>query len=107
MLSYMNVIPAKESVSRGEALNLLGGVANDGEAVALDIRVWGRVDRRWTPLAVQRAELQKNEHRHLYFTLGPECFSEDRWGEQIGEIELIISDREPEQAATGSMIFVE
>ena len=107
MLSYIDVIPACERVRRGESLNLLGGVANDGAATTVDIRVWGRVDTTWKVLATARVELAAGEHRHLYFTLEPECFSEARWQAEVEDIELCISDRKPDAAARGRLVFVE
>ena len=108
MLTYIDAIPAKAHIRHDEALNVLGGVANDAQTVVTaDISVWGRALESWEPLVTQRVEIQSNEHKHLYFTLGPECFCEDRWGEDIEEIELIISDHEPEREQTGVMVFVE
>ena len=107
MLKYMDVIPARECICHGEPLNLLGGVANDGEAVLLDISVWGRVAEEWEPLVAQRVAVEKNEHKHLYFTLEPTCFSIDRWGEEIGEIELLIRDHRPGREESGRMVFLD
>ena len=106
-MNYIEVIPAKQSVSRGESLNILGGVANDDEAVTLDISVWGRVDREWEALATQRTELAAHEHRHLYFTLEPDCFSSGRWHEEIEEIELLIRDKKPDATDRGRIVFIE
>ena len=107
MLSYIDVIPTKECISRGEPLNLLGGVANDGEAVLLDISVWGRVAEEWESLSTQRVAIEKNEHKHLYFTLEPACFSMGRWGEEIDEIELLIRDQRPGRGESGRIIFLD
>ena len=107
MLKFIDVIPARERVARGEALNLLGGAANDGGALAVDISVWGRVDETWEALVTRRFEIGAGEHKHLYFTLGPECFSAERWGEEIEDIELITSDARPAANARGTIVFVE
>ncbi len=107
MLTYISVIPARERIARGEALNILGGVANDGGATAVEVRVWGRVDADWQTLAAQRVELLPGEHRHLYFTLPPECFSAARWGEEIEDIELRMDDRPPRPQDRGVIVFVE
>ena len=107
MLSYIGVIPARERIACGESLNLLGGVANDGEVVRLDISVWGRATEEWMPLATQRVTVEKNEHKHLYFTLEPDCFSIDRWGEELGEIELLIGDHRPGREESGRMVFLD
>lgn len=106
-MNYIEVIPAKQSVSRGESLNLLGGVANDGDAIILDISVWGRVDREWVALDTQRTELAAHEHRHLYFTLETDCFSSERWHEEIEEIELLIRDKRPGEGDRGRIVFIE
>ena len=106
MLKYIDVIPARESVSRGESLNLLGGVANDGGAVTLDISVWGRVSDEWQALVTQRTEVMAGEHRHLYFTLTPDCFSFERWQAEIEDIELRIEDHMPGNDARGRIVFV-
>ena len=107
MLKYIDVIPSRESVPRGEALNILGGVANDGDATRVDISVWGRVDEAWEALATARTEIGAGEHKHLYFTLGPECFSADRWRQEIEDIELRIGDRRPGPQDRGIIVFIE
>ena len=107
MLRFIDVIPAQESVRRGQSLNLLGGAANDGGAVTADISVWARADGGWEALCTRREEIGAGEHRHLYYTLGPECFSAARWGAEIEELELVISDRRPEDGARGRVVFVD
>ena len=107
MLRYIEVIPARESVSRGESLNLLGGVANDGGAVRLEIAVWGRVDATWEKLVAQVFDIAAGEHKHLYFTLPPECFSPQKWGEEIEDIELCTDHRKPEAGRRGTIVFID
>ena len=107
MLTYIPVIPAREQIERGEPLNLLGGVANDGDATTVEVRVWGRVDAEWTVLASQRVQLLSGEHRHLYFTLPPECFSAALWGEEIEDIELRMDHRTPKPGDRGIIVFVD
>lgn len=107
MLSFIEVIPSRECVVRGEALNVLGGVANDGTAVAASISVWGRAAGDWEPLVTRRVQVPAGAHQHLYFTLEPACFAPDRWGGEIGEIELRIGDRKPKAADAGRLVFVE
>ncbi len=107
MLKYIGVIPSRESISRCESLNLLGGVANDGDAVTVDISVWGRVDREWVALATQKTALGAHEHKHLYFTLTPDCFSFDRWQQDIEDIELCTDHQTPAPEAVGTIVFIE
>ena len=107
MLSYIDVIPAMESVSRAGSLNLLGGVANDGGAITLDITVWGRVDRDWVALATKKTKIGAREHKHLYFTLGPDCFSPERWGDEIEDLELKIDHQRPADDARGIIVFID
>lgn len=107
MLTYIPAMPASARVARGESLNLLGGVANDGEALTLDITVWGRVDRTWEPLVTRAFTIDAHEHKHLYFTLGPDCFAPERWGGEIEDIELRVDHQRPDASARGALVFVE
>lgn len=107
MLKYIDVIPSRDCISRGESLNVLGGVANDGDAIALDISVWGRVDQMWEALATSKTEIKAKEHKHLYFTLGPDCFSPERWHDTIEDIELRIDHQRPEAGTRGRIVFIE
>ena len=107
MLRFIDVIPARESVGRGQSLNLLGGAANDGGAVTAEISVWARAEGGWEALVTRREEIGAGEHKHLYYTLGPACFSTERWGTEIEELELIISDQKPSEDARGKFIFVD
>ena len=107
MLRFIGVIPAQESVSRGQSLNLLGGAANDGGAVSTEVSVWARAEGGWEALLTRRETIGAGEHRHLYYTLGPECFSDARWGSGIEELELIISDQRPSEDARGRVVFVD
>ena len=107
MLRFIDVIPARESVGRGQSLNLLGGAANDGGAVTAEISVWARAEGGWEALLTRREDIGAGEHRHLYYTLGPECFSAERWGAEIEELELIISDQKPSEDARGRVVFVD
>ena len=107
MLRYIEVIPARESVRRGEALNLLGGVANDGGALRLEIAVWGRVDQAWEKLVAHDFDIAAGEHKHLYFTLPPECFAPERWGGEIEDIELCTDHKPPEETRRGKIVFID
>ena len=107
MLKYIEVIPSRDCVSPHESLNILGGVANDGDAVTVDITVWGRVDAAWEALVTRRVDVGAGEHRHLYFTLPPDCFSPERWCGEIGDIELRIDDRRPDPGVRGRLVFLE
>ena len=108
MLKYIDVIPSKETVARGESLNLLGGVANDGPACAADIAVWGNAGDGWRAVVTRRLDIAAGEHRHLYFTLTPELFAPDRWGgEAPEELELIISHEKPRDGARGKLVFID
>ena len=93
MLSFIDAIPAKQNISHTESLNVLGGVANSGEATSADISLWGKTDRDWQRLETQRLEMDANEYKHLYFTLKQEVVSACFGDEEIEEIELAISDR--------------
>ena len=107
MLSFIGVIPSRETVSRSEKLNLLGGVANDGEALSTELTVWGRAGSEWRSLVSTRCALAAGEHRHLYFSLPPEVFSPAFWGEEVEELELIVRDAPPDPDSVGKLIFIE
>ena len=105
MLSFIDTIPAKQNISHAESLNVLGGVANIGEATSADISLWGKTDRDWQRLETQRLEMDANEHKHLYFTLKQEVVSACFGDEEIEEIELAISNFKP--AKPGVIVFIE
>ena len=105
MFSFIDAIPAKQTISHSESLNVLGGVVNSGDDAGADITLWGKVNNEWKPLETQRVEIGKNEHKHLYYTLRPEMLSTRFGDEEIDEIELAISDTEP--IKPGVIVFVE
>ena len=105
MFSFIDAIPAKQTISRSESLNVLGGVVNSGDDTSTDISLWGRYDRDWRRLETQWFEIRKNEHKHLYYTLRPETISTCFGDEEIDEIELAISDSEP--IKPGVIVFIE
>ena len=107
MLKFIGAIPAKTVIGRNEALNLLGGVVNDGPACEADICLWANAGDGWRVLATRRLELGSGEHRHLYFTMEPEMFSSARWGEVPDELELAIRDSEPSPGERGAAVFIE
>lgn len=104
MRSFIDAIPAKQTVSPDESLNVLGGVVNGDGATSADISLWDRTDGEWRRLETRRFELGENEHKHLYFTLKPEALSAGYWGKEIEELELAISDCEP--AKPGVIVFI-
>ena len=105
MLSFIDAIPAKQTISHDESLNVLGGVANSGDDTSSDITLWGKVDNEWKPLETQRFVIGKNEHKHLYFTLRPDRLSACFGDIDIEEIELAISDSEPTKP--GVIVFID
>ena len=107
MLSFIDVIPTKETVSRTESLNILCGVVNDADEITTDIRVWGKNNQEWRALVTQKTFIRSQEHKHLYFTLTSEMFSPEYWGEEVEEIEICVSDRKPKSYARGILIFIE
>ncbi len=106
MLSFINAIPARDTIRRGESLNVLGGAANSGGALEADISVWANDGNGWRALAAQRFSIGEGEHKHLYFTLHPASFSRELWGEAPEELELVIRDAKPGQAENGVMVFI-
>ena len=106
MLTFIDCIPSRSTVSRHDFLNLLGGAANDGEETTAEISVWGRIDVEWKPLITKSFKIAAKEHKHLYFTLEPKVFSSDYWGERIEEIELVVSDRKPPETKRVQMVFI-
>ena len=105
-LSFIDVIPAKTTVRRGESLNILGGAANNGDPVERDITVWGNAGNGWRALMTRRFFIQKGEHKHLYFMLAPEALAPAAWGEEPEELELIIRDSEPQDEENGVLVFI-
>ena len=106
-LSFIEVIPSKEYIEKGEPLNILGGAANHGPAVEADITVWGRADEGWKALLTQRVGIAAGEHKHLYFTLTPELLDAANASGEVEALELIIRDREPLPGETGKMVFID
>ena len=107
MLSYMKPIPAKDAVLRGEELNILSGVSGSDEDMSFKVTVWGRIGAGWKPLSEKEIDLDGGEHKHLYFTLQPEVFSASFWGEETDEIELLVSDKKPEDDERGVVVFID
>ena len=106
MLSFIDAIPARDTIRRGESLNVLGGAANSGSDLEADIRIWANDGNGWRALAVQRCAIHAGEHKHLYFTLSPASFSREFWGEAPEELELVIRDSEPGPDENGVMVFI-
>lgn len=107
MLTFIPVIPSKEAPAPGEALNVLGGAANHGEAITAEITVWGRTEGDWRALVTRSFRVEAGEHKHLYFTLSPELLSPRFWGGEIDALELRISDRKPSPLDRGKAVFPE
>ncbi|MBR0402717.1 MAG: MerR family transcriptional regulator [Lachnospiraceae bacterium] len=105
-LSFIPAIPAKESVTRGEPLNVLGGAANDGPARTAEITVWGKADDDWKALLTASEEIAAGEHKHLYYTLTPEMIASASASGEVEELELLISDRKPGPGQTGKFVFI-
>ena len=105
-LSFLDAIPARDTVRRGESLNVLGGAANSGNALEADISVWANDGNGWKALLTQKFSIGEGEHKHLYFTLCPASFSREFWGEEPEELELVIRDSEPGQDENGVMVFI-
>ena len=106
MLSFIDAIPARNTVRRSESLNILGGAANSGSALEADISVWANDGNGWRALTTQRFAIAGGEHKHLYFTLRPAAFSREFWGEAPEELELVIRDSEPAQDENGVLVFI-
>ena len=106
MLSFIDAIPARDTIHRGESLNVLGGAANSGSAQEADISVWANAGNGWKALVTQRYSIGEGEHKHLYFTLHPASFSREFWGEEPEELDLVIRDSVPGQDEHGVMVFI-
>ena len=105
-LSFLDAIPARNTIRRSESLNVLGGAANSGSALEADISVWANNGNGWKALLTQKFSIGEGEHKHLYFTLRPASFSRECWGEAPEELELVIRDSEPGRDENGVMIFI-
>lgn len=105
-LSFLDAIPARNTIRRSESLNVLGGAANSGSALEADISVWANDGNGWKALLTQKFSIGEGEHKHLYFTLRPASFSREFWGEEPEELELVIRDSEPGQDENGVMVFI-
>ena len=105
-LSFLDTIPARNTIRRSESLNVLGGAANSGSALEADISVWANDGNGWKALLTQNFSIGEGEHKHLYFTLRPASFSREFWGEEPEELELVIRDSEPGQDENGVMVFI-
>ena len=105
-LSFLDAIPARNSIRRSESLNVLGGAANSGSALEADISVWANDGNGWKALLTQKFSIGEGEHKHLYFTLRPASFSREFWGEDPEELELVIRDSEPGQDENGVLVFI-
>ena len=106
-LSFIEVIPSKECVSRGESLNILGGAVNHGPDTEADITVWGRADEGWKVLLTRTEKIRAGEHKHLYYTLTPEMIASANAAGEVEELELIIRDRMPGPDENGKIVFID
>ena len=106
ILSFLDAMPARNTIRRGESLNVLGGAANRGGALEADISVWANDGNGWKALVTQRFSIGEGEHKHLYFTLRPASFSREFWEEEPEELELVIRDSEPGREENGVMVFI-
>ena len=106
MLSFIRVIPTKNSIRPGESLNILGGAANHGETTETDISVWANIGDGWVPLVTQNFRIEAGEHKHLYFTITPDMLLAALWNDGPEEFELIIQDTKPKPDDNGVMVFV-
>lgn len=61
ILKFIDVIPSKGTITPGTSLNVLGGVINPGEAVAVKITLWGKAEDIWKPLLSQEVLLEEKE----------------------------------------------
>ncbi len=106
ILSFLDAMPARNTIRRGESLNVLGGAANGGGPLETEISVWANDGNGWRALVTQRFSLGEGEHKHLYFTLPPSLFSREFWGEEPEELELVIRDSEPGRDENGVLLFI-
>ena len=106
MLSFIDVIPSKNTIAPGESLNILGGAANHGESLETGISVWANAGAGWMELMTKHFLISAGEHKHLYFTLTPELLMNKLWDGEPEEFELIIRDTEPKPEENGVLIFL-
>lgn len=106
MLTFIDVIPARNSIRPGDSLNILGGAANRGKATESDISVWGSIGNGWVPLVTKSFAIEEGEHKHLYFTITPEMLYDRLWDGTPDEFELIIRDSKPGKEENGVLIFL-
>ena len=106
MLKFYDIIPTKHSVHRGESLNILGIVENNGEDTHATISVWGRESENWVLLVSKEIYIVTGEHKHVYFTIDRNLFSEGFWGEEPEEIEICLSDKKPDKLQSGVLIVI-
>ena len=106
MLTFIDVIPSRNSIRPGEDLNILGGAANRGKAMQADISVWGSTGNGWVPLVTERFVIEEGEHKHLYFTITPDMLYDTLWADGPEEFDLIIRDSRPVKEENGVLIFL-
>ena len=106
MLTFFDVIPTKDTIHRGESLNILGIMYNKGEDTSAVVSVWGKTDDEWRNLTSREYDILSEEHKHMYFTLDAELFTENFWGEEPEELEICISDTKPGKEQNGILIIV-
>ena len=107
MLTFIDVIPSKNTITPDESLNILGGAANHGEALETDISVWANAGYGWISMITRHFTIEEGEHKHLYFTLTPELLYDKLWEDEPEEFELIIRDSKPGMKETGVLIFIQ
>ena len=107
MLKFAFTTPAKNNISPGEALNLLGGIVNPSEeAVTAAIHVWARLADEWKPVLSKQEEIAAGEHKHVYYTLPYKALEEAFPDEDLEEVELYISDSMPDAKTNGELVLI-
>ena len=79
-IHYLSFIPAENPAHRGQGVNLLLMVDNQGEDAAVTVRFYGSDGSDWREIFAEERSFQGHSHIHAYFHLPPACFAPESRG---------------------------
>ena len=106
-IRYINFNTPGESIAKGEALNLLAGAIGKEKDMEIIVSVWGRITDEWKELTKYPFMIEAKEHKHMYFHVPGECFTNEFWNtDELEEMEIAVNDEMPKCDEKGLLVFI-
>lgn len=107
VLICYGILPAKETVKRGESLNVLL-MMESTESGTFPVPIWGNTESAWKLLLKEKRDFKANEHIHLYFNIPEDRFTDAFWdGKKPEEMSLYVGQDAPQECNAGVMVFID